>query len=94
MPHPRPEFLTVREVAAELAVSPMVVAALVRDGTLPALRSTNGRLRFERTMYERWIQDRYAETHRWILENPNAGFHGGWKDWPIGRVDGAEPRSQ
>ena len=34
----------------------------------------------------------YAETRRWILENPNDGFHGDWKDWPIGRgVDGRPP---
>jgi excisionase family DNA binding protein len=78
------EFLTVRQVAEELAVSRTVVEALARDGTLPALHSPHGRLRFERMMLERWIRDQYAETRRWILENPNPGFHGDWRDWPIG----------
>ena len=79
------EFLSVRQVAAELSVSRTVVEALARGGTLPALRSSHGRLAFERTMFERWIRDQYAETRRWILENPNPGFHGDWRDWPIGR---------
>lgn len=83
------EFLSVRQVAAELAVSRTVVEALARGGMLPALRSPRGRLTFERTMLERWIRDQYAETRRWILENPNAGFHGDWRDWPTGRADDA-----
>jgi excisionase family DNA binding protein len=81
------ELLSVGQVAAELGVSRTVVEALVRCGTLPALRSPHGRLRFERRTFERWICDQYGETRRWILENPNPGFHGDWKDWPIGRED-------
>jgi excisionase family DNA binding protein len=84
---PNPEYLSVRELAEELGVSRPAVTALVRNGTLPALRSSNGGLRFERSLFEHWIRDQYAETRRWILENPNEGFHGDWRDWPIGRID-------
>jgi len=43
-------------------VSRTVVEALARNGTVPALRSPHGRLRFQRTMFERWNRDQYAET--------------------------------
>jgi hypothetical protein len=74
------QLLSVRQVAAELTVSRTVVETLLRCDTLPAQRSPHGRLRFERRMFERWIRDQYTETRRWILENPNPGFHGDWKD--------------
>lgn len=78
------EFLTTRQVAEELAVSRTVVASLAREGTLPARRMSNGRLVFERGIFERWIQDQYAETRRWVLEHDHDGYHGDWSDWPIG----------
>jgi excisionase family DNA binding protein len=85
---PDAEYLTTIQVAEELAVSKTVVVAMVRSGTLPAQRGPGHRLRFERAILERWIQDQYAETRRWILESPNPGFsHADWREWPIGRFD-------
>jgi excisionase family DNA binding protein len=78
------QFLTTRQVAEELSVSRTVVVSLAREGKLPA-RRFNGRLIFERRMFERWIQAQYAKTRRWVLEHDHDGFHGDWKDWPIGR---------
>jgi hypothetical protein len=83
-----PEFLTVRDVVDELAASEWVVLKLIRTGELPAQRLSARQVLVERGMLERWVEDQYARTRRWILENPNSGFHGDWKDWPIGRVDG------
>jgi excisionase family DNA binding protein len=90
-----PEFLTVSEVAEELGVSRTVVTQLTSQGSLPAQRVSNGRLRFERGLFERWIRDQYAETRRWVLANRHDGYHGDWKDWPIGRPDdGGRPHTR
>jgi hypothetical protein len=32
------------------------------------------------------------DARRWILENPNSGFHDDWKESPIGLVGGAGRR--
>jgi hypothetical protein len=90
---PKPvEYLTVTDAAAELAVSEWVVLNLIRKQGLPARRLANRHLQIERGMFERWIQDKYAETRQWQLENPNDGFHGDWRDWPIGRRDDDDQR--
>jgi excisionase family DNA binding protein len=68
------EFLTTRQLAEELSVSRTVVASLARQGTLPARRLSNGRLMFERGMFERWIQHQYADTRRWVLEHDHDGY--------------------
>ena len=84
------EYLTTRQVAEERSVSRTVVVSLARQGTLPARRLTNGKLMFERVMFERWIRDQYAETRRWVLDHDHEGYHGDWRDWPIGRDDGRD----
>jgi prophage regulatory protein len=85
---PRPvEYLTIADVAAELNVNVSQVRTLLRIGSLPATRNRRGHWLIERQMLERWVQDRYAETRRWVLEHDHDGYHGEWRDWPIGRVD-------
>jgi hypothetical protein len=65
-----PEFLTVEQVMDELDVSEWVVRKLIRTGDLPAQKLPSRPVQIERSMMERWIQARYADTRRWILENP------------------------
>jgi prophage regulatory protein len=81
-------FLTIAEIAAELDISINQVRTLIRTGSLPAGRNGQGHRLIERRMLERWIEEKYAESRRWVLEHRHDGYHGDWKDWPIGHVDG------
>ena len=74
---PDPEFLTVDEVAAELAVGPHVVYQLIRSGGLPARRGVGGRYEVERQMFERWIAEQHRLTRVWIAANPGNFGAGG-----------------
>jgi hypothetical protein len=67
---PDPEFLTVDEVAAEIAVGPQVVYQIIRSGSLPARRGVGGRHEVERLMFERWISEQRRLTREWIAANP------------------------
>lgn len=71
-----PEFLTVDQVAAELAVGPHVVYRVIRKGGLPARRGVAGRHEVERLMFERWIADIYRQTREWITANPGTFARG------------------
>jgi excisionase family DNA binding protein len=65
-----PEFLTVDEVAAELAVGPQVAYQMIRNGSLPARRGAGGRHDVERQVFERWISQQHRLTREWIAANP------------------------
>jgi excisionase family DNA binding protein len=64
-------FLTLDEVAEELAVTKTQVYAMVRDGELPAIKiGKKGHWRVERTKLEEYIEAKYAETAEYIRNNP------------------------
>lgn len=64
-------FLTLPEVAEELATSAAQVYALVRKGDLPAIKiGGRGQWRVERTRLEEWLARKYADTEQFILEHP------------------------
>lgn len=64
-------FLTLDEVAEELATSRAQVYALVRSGDLPAIKlGGRGQWRVERTRFEEWIERQYRETREWVQEHP------------------------
>ncbi len=56
-------FLTLAQVADELAVSRAQVYALVRSGDLPAIKvGGRGVWRVERSKLEGWIEQRYTDA--------------------------------
>ncbi len=64
-------FLTLEEVAQELAITKSQVYALVRRGDLPALKiGGRGVWRIERAKLEEFIERAFEETRRYIAENP------------------------
>jgi excisionase family DNA binding protein len=66
-----PRFLQLSEVAKELNVSDSQVYHLVRSGELPAIKiGGRGQWRVERVRLEEYIQQKYAETARWVRDNP------------------------
>ncbi len=61
--NPRPRFLTLRDVARELAVSAAQAYALVRTGELPAIKvGGRGQWRIERCQLEACIARAYEQT--------------------------------
>lgn len=67
-------FLTLPQVADELGVSQSQVYALVRNGTLPAMKvGGRGQWRVERTRLEAWIEQAHADTARFVAEHPFTG---------------------
>ena len=66
-----PRFLLLSDVATELNVSDSQVYHMVRSGELPAIKiGGRGQWRVERAKLEEYIQQKYAETARWVLANP------------------------
>lgn len=64
-------FLTLEEVADELAVTKTQVYTMVRDGELPAIKiGKKGHWRVERTKLEEYIEARYTETAEYVRNNP------------------------
>jgi len=64
-------FMTMQDVADELAVTLSQVYHMVRSGELPAIKvGGRGQWRIERTRLEEYITSRYAETADWVRENP------------------------
>jgi excisionase family DNA binding protein len=64
-------FLTLEEVADELAVTRSQVYTMVRDGELPAIKiGRKGHWRVERSRLEEYITARYAETDAYVRSNP------------------------
>ncbi|MET0992513.1 MAG: helix-turn-helix domain-containing protein [Lacisediminihabitans sp.] len=63
-------FLTLADVAEVLNISASQTYALVRSGELPAIKvGGHGHWRVERSMLERYIQDKYEESRRIGLWN-------------------------
>jgi excisionase family DNA binding protein len=56
-------FLTLADVAAELAISVHQASALVRSGELPAIK-VGGHWRVETVALEGFIADKYEESRR------------------------------
>lgn len=71
---PAPRFLTLDDVAAELAISRSQTYALVRGGDLPALKiGGRGQWRVERTDLETYINTVKRDTATWVTEHPFTG---------------------
>ena len=66
-------FLTLADVAETLAISSSQAYALVRSGELRAIKvGGRGQWRVEATALDDYIQRMYAETERYVRENPMA----------------------
>ena len=64
-------FLTMQEVAEELAVSVSQVYHMVRSGELPAIKiGGRGQWRIERARLEEYISQKYDETAAFVRANP------------------------
>ena len=64
-------FMTVEEVADELAITRSQAYAMVRDGELPAIKiGRKGHWRVERSRLEEYIESKYAETAEYVRTNP------------------------
>jgi excisionase family DNA binding protein len=64
-------FLTLPQVAEELAVSDSQVYHMVRSGELPAIKiGGRGQWRVERTRLEEYIARKYDETADFVKNNP------------------------
>jgi excisionase family DNA binding protein len=64
-------FLTMQEVAEELAVSASQVYHMVRSGELPAIKvGGRGQWRIERVRLEEYISRKYDETAEFVRTNP------------------------
>jgi len=62
-------FLTIPQVADELATSEAQVTALLKRGELPAIKlGGRGQWRIERSKLEGFIEQCYAETERELRE--------------------------
>jgi excisionase family DNA binding protein len=69
-------FLTMQQVAEELATSVSQVYHMVRSGELPAIKiGGRGQWRIERARLEEYIERQYAETAKFIRENPLLDSH-------------------
>lgn len=74
MEQPAARFLTLEQVAEELNTSVAQVYALVRRGELVAIRlGGRGQWRVERKRLEEFIEGLYAETERYVRDNPLTG---------------------
>jgi excisionase family DNA binding protein len=74
MTQPAPRFLTLDQVAEELATTTAQIYALVRRGELPALKlGGRGQWRVERARLEEYIERLYGETEQYIKDNPLTG---------------------
>ena len=64
-------FLTMKQVAEELAISDAQVYALVRNRELPAIKvGGRGQWRIERAKLEEYIERAYDDTARFIEMHP------------------------
>jgi excisionase family DNA binding protein len=64
-------FITLEDVADELAITRSQVYAMVRDGELPAIKiGKKGHWRVERARLEEYIAAKYAETAEYVRTNP------------------------
>ena len=66
-----PRFLTMKDVADELATTLSQIYHMVRSGELPAIKvGGRGQWRIERSKLEEYIERKYAETAAWVKANP------------------------
>jgi excisionase family DNA binding protein len=64
-------FLTLDEVAEELAITKTQIYTMVRNGEIPAVRiGRKAHWRIERARLEEYIQAKYAETAEYVRGNP------------------------
>jgi excisionase family DNA binding protein len=64
-------FMTMQEVADELATSLSQIYHMVRSGELPAIKiGGRGQWRIERAKLEEYIASKYAETADFVRTNP------------------------
>lgn len=71
---PVARFLSLDDVADELAISRSQAYALVRNGILPAMKvGGRGQWRVERTRLEQWIEQTHTDTSTFIAEHPFNG---------------------
>ena len=64
-------FLTMKDVADELATSVSQIYHMVRSGELPAIKiGGRGQWRIERARLEEYIEQKYAETADFVRLNP------------------------
>ena len=64
-------FLTLQEVADELATSLSQIYLMVRRGELPAIKiGGRGQWRIERSKLEEYIAAMYQETAEFVRNNP------------------------
>lgn len=62
-------FLNLDDVAEELAISRSQAYALVRNGSLPAMKvGGRGQWRVERSRLAQWIDQAHADTKRFVTE--------------------------
>lgn len=67
-------FLSLDDVATELAISRSQAYALVRNGDLPAMKvGGRGQWRVERARLEAWIDTAHEDTARFVTEHPLTG---------------------
>lgn len=66
-----PRFLTLEGVAEELNCSPSQAYALVRSGSLPAIKvGGRGQWRIERETLEEFIAKAYQDTSAFVAAHP------------------------
>jgi excisionase family DNA binding protein len=64
-------FLTMKDVAEELATTESQIYHMVRSGELPAIKiGGRGQWRIERARLEEYIEQKYAETADFVRLNP------------------------
>jgi excisionase family DNA binding protein len=64
-------FMTMQDVADELATSLSQVYHMVRSGELPAIKiGGRGQWRIERAKLEEYIARKYEETAQFVRDNP------------------------
>jgi excisionase family DNA binding protein len=64
-------FMTMQDVADELATSLSQVYHMVRSGELPAIKiGGRGQWRIERTRLEEYITRKYDETEQFVRTHP------------------------
>src|SRR3954454_5211146 len=91
-PQPRFRFLTIEDVAEELATSPAQIRALIKRRELPALQiGGRGQWRVERAKLEEYIEADYAATEAELARRRrNRGGTSGQEDVDYRQEEGGE----
>lgn len=91
-PNTTGRFLTIENVAAELNITTTQSYALLRAGTLPALKiGGRGMWRVERTVLEAWITDTYGITEAYVAANPMPRGNVWRDDWATPNLEEDAP---